>query len=377
MGSLVFVSDELHLNAHIPGGVQICTNEYIRLLEACGFGVDPFPIVHTRRLWVRLKIKLGLEVYQRYDFSAIFPALRKRIDMLDAKVVALNQVAMLGFAPLLRETYGEAITILILSHGNESGDFLHEIVRRPNCGNAIKRIRDMCRLGFVICHEAKVFAGDVDVVMAISDTDRHINNWLGARRSLFIPRTFQYEDIGWSPDLNRVGFVGSLNHKPNLDGLVAVLAELERCDYGSLRIRVVGGPSDVGTALQARFQSVEYVGHLEDEDLRREASTWAAFLNPVFWYSRGASTKLAMGINWGLPIISTTPGNRGYCWSEGDLVTVETPAEMVRAIFDLVRTQAGVRECAEHVRQVARSGPTIGGLADAIRPALLSRSDPQ
>lgn len=215
-------------------------------------------------------------------------------------------------------------------------------------------------------------AEDAEAVLAISEMDRQINNWLGARRSMFVPRTFEPEDIGWEPDLTRVGFVGSLHHKPNLDGLVAVLEAVEQHDFGALRVRIVGGPPDAGKALQARFRSVVYVGQLEDADLKREAATWAAFLNPVFWYSRGASTKLAIGINWGLPVISTPPGNRGYQWADGDFMTVERPDEMASALLKLVGSEAEVRELAARVGHVARSGPTIRKLAETIRPALLN-----
>jgi glycosyltransferase involved in cell wall biosynthesis len=373
MDSLVFVSDEAHLSAVIPGGVQLCTAEYIRLLESCGFGIVPFPIAHTRRFAVRLRIKLGLDVYERYDFAQRFPALCERIDAVGAKLVALNQVALLGFAPLLKGAYGDAVTVIILSHGNESGDFLHEVVRRPRRGSAIGAMRDICRLGQLIYTEAKAFAEDVDAVLAISEADLEINNWLGARRSIFVPRTFQPEDIGWSPDLNRIGFVGALHHKPNLDGLVAVLEELERREYGALRIRIVGGPSEAGNNLEARYPSVEYVGQLGDPQLRREAATWAAFLNPVFWYSRGASTKLAVGINWGLPVISTPAGNRGYRWTRGAITVVQTPRQMVDVILAISSGELNAQALAQDVRVVALSGPSITEIATHVRDALLPR----
>lgn len=365
--SIVFVSDRGHLNSTISGGVQVCTREYIELLKAAQFKVEAFAVPHTKRLSTRMKIKFGVEVYERYDFDTLFRPLSELVDRTQAHFVALNQVALAGFAPLLKRRYGDRLSVLLLSHGNESGDFLHEVIRASRKQSLWVRFRDICRLGFLIASESDNYTHHADLVLCLSETEMHINKWLGARRGLFIPRTFNPADINWSPKLNRVGFVGSLNHKPNYDGLVSVLEAIESLGAAGVRVRLVGGPTEIGQALQARYGIVDYVGSIPDDELRTEAASWSMFLNPVFWYSRGASTKLATGINWGIPIVSTRAGNRGYVWTEGSLITVDTPLQMAAAVLSATRDMGKIQSLSSAVKKIAQSGPTRLQLAAELR----------
>jgi glycosyltransferase involved in cell wall biosynthesis len=368
--AIVFASDLGHVNAAVSGGVQVCTREYVDLLEAAGLDVAMFTVSTTRRWLPRLKIKLGVEAYDRYDFDALFGALVALIDQTGARLIALNQLMLIGFAPLLRRRYGDSVEILVLSHGNESGDFLHELTRRSATPGHPVRFRDVYRLGSLIRSESQHFIHDVDHVLALSETELEINKWLGAKSGLFIPRTFRSVDIGWAPVLNRVGFVGSLNHKPNYDGLVALVEELHKRGPGELKVRVVGGPPEVGHALARQYPVIEFVGHVPDAELEREAATWAMFVNPVLWYSRGASTKLATAINWGLPLISTPAGNRGYTWTDGDLLTVNTAAEMAERVLATAGDVEEIRKLARETSRVASSGPSLAGLGAALRSRL-------
>jgi hypothetical protein len=368
--SVVFVSDAGHLHSAIAGGVQVCTSEYVELLKACALTVDLFPVTQTRRILTRIKIKLGLEVYERYEFTERFEALAALIDRVNADFVALNQVALIGFAPLLRKRYGARLKIIVLSHGNESGDYLHEIVRGAHPKNWIAKTRDIFRLGALIYCESTGFTHGVDLLLCLSETELQINSWLGATNVLFIPRTFNPVDIGWSPTEGRLGFVGSLNHKPNFDGLVSVIRAVENLGDTCVRIRVVGGPAAIGKALQETHRVVEFVGSISDEALKAEASTWAIFLNPVFWYSRGASTKLATGMNWGIPVVSTSAGNRGYVWENGDVLTAKDPAEMASAAVVASQDKHKLEELALQVREAAASGPSMESIAGRLRDCL-------
>ena len=367
---VVFVSDEKFLHAPLPGGVQICTRDYWSLLEACGLEVVPFPISHTRNLLTRVKIKLGVELYERYDFKQLATLLFEQIVARKAGIVALNQVDLIPFAPLLRRRFGQQLRIVVLSHGNESGDFLHSIVRNDQSGYW-GRLRDITRLGFAIYAESHAFIHCVDAVFCISETETQINRWLGAHRTFFVPRTFAPRYLDWQPDLSRIGFVGTLNHLPNIGGLTLLLEALAKHDLGDLKVRVVGAPDRQGKALQRRFPFVDYLGSLDQAALEKEASQWSFFLNPVFWYARGASTKLAQAVNWGLPVASTPAGNRGYEWKRGTLLTAETPADLAGLILKNRRIEK-VRDYAAQSRLVAESGPSFREIAERIEPWLLA-----
>ena len=173
----------------------------------------------------------------------------------------------------------------------------------------------------------------------MSEIEQKINAWLGAKRSMVVHRTFNPEFLDWSPVKGRVGFVGTLDHLPNKEGIVRLLKVLEdrKIDASGLEVRIVGGPEDVGNQLERRFSAVTYCGPLPQKAFKQEASTWSIFLNPIWWYARGASTKLAQAVNWGLPVVSTSPGKRGYTWSQGSLQITDTPDEMAALLIRVAR----------------------------------------
>ena len=77
------------------------------------------------------------------------------------------------------------------------------------------------------------------------------------------------------------------------------------------------------------------MGYLNQSELGAEVSTWAFFLNPVFYYSRGVSTKLAKALSWGLPVITTSIGCRGYQWEKGDPIFAEDVNDFAYKIMEL------------------------------------------
>jgi len=222
-------------------------------------------------------------------------------------------------------------------------------------------------LGFAIYNESKHFIEDIDFVLSISETEKQINNWLGAKNSIFIPRTIKPDFIEWKPILSRVGFVGTLNHKPNIDGLKMLLNELKIKNIGNLEVRIVGGPKEEGLKLEKEYSFVKYVGHLIDSDFKKEVSSWAIFLNPIFWYSRGASTKLAQGIAWGLPIATTEAGNRGYAWKKGSLLVASNSNEMAQQIIDAASDKIKIEKLANETQQVANSNISLIEIAENIK----------
>jgi hypothetical protein len=84
-------------------------------------------------------------------------------------------------------------------------------------------------------------------------------------------------------------------------------------------VRVVGGPQELGRWLADKYGTVDYLGTLDDAALAVEAATWNVFIHPIFCLPRGCSTKLAIGIAWQIPIVTTAEGRRGYLWDHGTM----------------------------------------------------------
>ncbi|MCB9283011.1 MAG: glycosyltransferase [Lewinellaceae bacterium] len=366
----LLISDAHFLEEQAMGGVQICTQEYIQLLRQTGFPLFIHPVHPTRSIAKRILIRLQLDCFQHYDYERIFSEISRLIEEKNIFFLAINQINLAPLAQLVQRSFKDRVKIILLSHGNETGDYLPYLVRSNP--NGLGRFLHTYRLGRHLLMESSLYTHSIDLTLCISELEQDINYWLGARKILFIPRTFSPEFLGWSPKRGRVGFVGTLNHFPNSKGLEMVLDALcQRSQQNTgMEFRIVGGGTETGIEFERKYPFVKYLGRLGDEELKNEAATWSIFLNPVFWYSRGASTKLATGINWGLPILSTRQGNRGYSWSKGIIEACESPEDMAAKILSWSSDSSKLSEMAEQTRKVAGSGETLSELAEKLKREL-------
>ena len=129
---------------------------------------------------------------------------------------------------------------------------------------------------------------------------------------------------------------------------------------------MVGAPETFGKQLAATYPFVTYLGYLNNDALRQEVGSWTFFLNPVFYYSRGVSTKLAKAFGWGIPVITTTIGCRGYVWCKGIPVIAETPAEMAKAILCLSKNADVIANADKDVKELIASIPDMDATAKLL-----------
>ena len=145
--------------------------------------------------------------YNRYNMEAIADRAVSKIVDNNSSVVAINQVNLLPVARILKKQINEEICVISLSHGNESGDLLHEMLRES--GGWLSRSAAALQIGRVMLQEAKLLTNFVDLMLCMSEIEEKINAWLGAKRSMVVHRTFKPEFLDWSPVEGRVGFVGT------------------------------------------------------------------------------------------------------------------------------------------------------------------------
>ena len=123
----------------------------------------------------------------------------------------------------------------------------------------------------------------------------------------------------------------------------------------------------VAAEMVGRYPFVDYLGSMVAPGaIEAEAATWSAFVHPIFCYAMGCSTKVATGLNWGLPVLTTAAGLRGYTWRHGDLPVSRSPADLARAAIaalDPLRSNA----LREDVLKSVRSAPTLPELAAQMR----------
>jgi len=369
MKKSIFLSNQHSLHSPITGGVQLCSQEFHHVLKAIPqIDLIDYFVPFTKNIFQRLQIKAGFENYSMYDVHLEAPALLDFIAKENISVVFLNMASIVRFAKPIKERFGQAVKTFLLSHGNHSGDFLHLITKPLQNDHWLTSNFKKIRLGNLIATESVFRVKYLDGVITLSETEKQIENWFGAEKSVFLPRKLSTDFVKHEPIINRIGFVGRLDHPPNLQGIQILLNALQKQEYAHLDFRLVGAPVKYGEALASEYSFIKYLGELSDQDMDKEITTWAFFINPVWWYSTGASTKLGKAISWGIPIVTTTAGMRGYLWKEGELLIADTPDEMAAALITHAASLEKISYWSDQTRIVA-----VNGLKDDELVAMIQK----
>jgi hypothetical protein len=325
----LLVSDKKYIRADINGGVQLCTQEYIRYIQSAGYEVKEFHVAPSISIVKRIKIKLGVDTYDHYNIDPYKAALIQTINESGIKLVFFNQLNLAVWATELKKHVAADVKFVGLSHGNESADYLNDITK-PGKTTFLQT----WKLGKLLVKENSLFASALNGVIVLSELEVAINHWIGADAILYLPRLLKPNFIQWQPTSPTAGFVGTLDHLPNLLGIQYLAEELQRSGF-NYQLELIGGPALTGERLASQYSFIKYVGPVSDAQLVEQVKTWSVFLNPVFWYARGASTKLAQAINWGLPCLTTPAGRRGYHLNNEAIVTSDnTPKTFAKAVIN-------------------------------------------
>lgn len=371
MKKAIFLTHYHSLHSEITGGVQLCSQEFYQVIENIDdLQLEEYHVPYTKNVRQRIMMKAGLENYSMYNVQKDASALVKYILEHDIEIVFINMASLVRYAKPIKDVFNDKVKTVLLSHGNHSGDFLHQITKPLKYENIFRNFMKKLRLGLLISTEATYRVKYVDSVVTLSETEKQIENWFGAKKTVFLPRRLYPDFVDHKPVLGRVGFVGRLDHPPNFQGMQILLKSLENADYKGVEIRIVGAPEKFGRALQKEFPLIIYLGELSDCQLDEEVATWSLLLNPVWWYSTGASTKLAKAISWGIPIITTTAGMRGYLFENGKLIIADSPEAMVKLILQEATNVDSIKNWANETKKIASGGIGDKKLAQLINSTL-------
>ena len=364
----IFLTNKSSVYSAVTGGVQLCSQEFLEILKAVeNISLEHYYVSFTKNIMQRFMMKIGFENYSMFDVAKDKLALISFIRNNKIEVVFINMATLVRYAKPIKEAFGDKVKVVLMSHGNHSGDFLHLITKPVKQVGKIKSFFKKVRLGLLISTESLFRVKYLDAVVALSETEMQIENWFGAKSSLFLPRRLEANFLLHQPRLNRVGFVGRLDHPPNLQGIQILMNTFSGIADNSIEIRLVGAPEEFGKKIAHKYPMVKYLGELSDKDLETEVSSWAILLNPVWWYSTGASTKLAKAISWGIPIVTTTAGMRGYKWNTGSLLLADTPEQMCKMVIQNSGDLKTININSEQTRIVANSGLGVKELAKMIK----------
>jgi hypothetical protein len=242
-----------------------------------------------------------------------------------ANLILLNVIDLLPLAQDIKRLAGNDCKVVMLSHGLASVDEVHTqriLKAYPHLPMNLSSLRP----GDLLRQEAE-YLPYCDHVVSLAPFEVEICRWLGAKSDSWIPRAIPHDPLDRKPVSGRLGVVGTLDHPPTMEAMWLVLEAMRQQGPGHVRVRIVSGSRRQAEFFAASFPFVEDAGRLDELGLREEASTWSAFLHPLFCFARGASTKLATGLSWGLPCITTESGMRGYNLPAGAVICAECPEE--------------------------------------------------
>jgi len=350
------------------GGQQQCTREYIDTLRAASFDLSELTYVTDRSLPTRIRRRINPKPYA-YLFPPNFVLrVTEEVSRLSPSFVFCNLVDFLALGPTLRERLDGSAKLVLLSHGLASVDYLHtaRIASHGALVSCVPRLSDQW-IGQTLREEAEGLAA-FDHVFCLAEFEVEICRWLGARSVSWIPRTMRTDQfVTWKPSGERVGCVGTLDHPPNLEGAELLCEALQAIGTGKLRLRLVTHSRAISRDLCNRYSFVDDLGPLDSAgEMEAEAATWNAFVHPIFCYARGCSTKVATALSWGLPILTTAAGLRGYVWKDGKLPVSGSPKELARLVLAVLQP-ACAASLREETFKIVRSSPSLLEVGNQIR----------
>jgi glycosyltransferase involved in cell wall biosynthesis len=185
-----------------------------------------------------------------------------------------------------------------------------------------------------------------DVVIAVSDEDRHIlQRELGELPIEVIPIIQAMPPLvdRCQSDPNALLFIGNFNHDPNVDAMLYFCAEvlpLIRKRSPDVRLTIVGN-SPPDKVKQLAGEGVEVLGFVPD--LRPVLAASGISVAPLR-YGGGIKGKVAEAMAFGLPVATTSFGIEGFGLTPGENVLIgDTPEAFADAVVELV-TNEGLRE---------------------------------
>jgi len=292
------------------GGQQACTRELQQVIRQAGYDLTEVALPNRLSFLNRVRNRLKPLVYPICWPSDAAGSVAEAAKRHQAETIFFNLIDFLPLAREVKPRIGQGVRLVMLSHGLASAD-VREINRIAREMPEIIRRCPLYPLEAVLKKERE-YLRDFDQVVSLAEFEADLCRESGAKRSDWIPRMIPDNPLNWKPAEGRLGFVGTLDHPPSMEGMVKVLEAWPKEAKMAVQVRVVSRSRWHGEWLAKKFPQVKYMGPMEGGELEKEAASWCAFLHPIFCYARGCSTKLATGLGWRIPCLTTTSGIRGY-----------------------------------------------------------------
>ena len=97
----IFITNPHDLDSTIPGGVQICSREFLKIIQNAGIDIKIFEVEVSQKWTYRFLRALRLDAYHLYDTQAYADALYEVIENFQATYIFINKSELVKFAWLM------------------------------------------------------------------------------------------------------------------------------------------------------------------------------------------------------------------------------------------------------------------------------------
>jgi glycosyltransferase involved in cell wall biosynthesis len=334
-------------------------------------GVAPLLVDHPppRKRGAGFFWRLAANLASRLPYSVAAHLSRPLADALRRHAatarVDLWQVEWAGPFPLLPHARGLRTVINSPNVDTLIWQRSHEAERRPLRRWYIRRQwRKFERF------ERRVFAAATRVVVVSDDDAALVRGRFGVATVDVVENGMDrlyFEGVTGRREAGRILFLGSLDWRPNQDGVRLLLDDIlpaVRRAEPAARLVIVGRQAPAWLAERVRHtEGVEL--HADVPDVRPFLGACGVLAVPLR-IGGGSRLKILEALATGLPVVSTKIGAEGLCLRPGEEFVQAEPAEMAAALVEAIRFPGRIRALAERGRRLVLEHYDWEGLADRL-----------
>jgi glycosyltransferase involved in cell wall biosynthesis len=300
----------------------------------------------------------------RFVSSEFREALRAALRRFTPDLVQIESPFLLPYAETVREESGARVVLRSLNVEFRIWESLAQNERNPLRRFALRRVAASLRR-FEVRH-----LDTPDAIVPISAVDAADFRQLGCTRPMHVvPCGITLSDLGLDvPEPGRIGFIGSLDFRPNQEAVRWIVDELWPlviAQTASARLSIAGSSPPDWLRQRAQAQNIDFRGRVDDagEFMR----TMSIMIAPLF-AGGGMRIKVLEAMALAKPVVATTLGAGGIdVEHEHDIVIADDVVSFAEAIGRLLRepdTAARIGHAARAAVAERYDSDTIGrGLA--------------
>jgi glycosyltransferase involved in cell wall biosynthesis len=282
-------------------------------------------------------------IISRFLSNDFREAIRRALRRFKPDVVQIESPFLMPYADVVRNESNARIALRSLNVEFRIWEGLAANERNPLRRFALRRVAASLKT-YEVRH-----LNAVDAVIPISTADAEDFLRLGCTRPMHVvPCGITLSDVG-SPETGTVGFIGSLDFRPNQEAVRWIIDELwPRVPNARLFIAGSGAPD----LLRARGPNIEFLGEVAEAQafLRR----MSVIIAPLF-AGGGMRIKVLEAMALAKPIVATTLGAGGIDIENGqDILIADEVTSFAEAVNRLLRDPETATRIGNAARQTVR-----------------------